>query len=100
MRDGSLGIALEAHPRVARIIEAVRIADVLESRGEPDATDHALAEREVSGAAGQLDVRRAPGGWQRQRVRAPHDLAHRLRPDDRLARDDLVAVREGVLHAQ
>src|SRR5439155_25472751 len=48
VHDRPAGIAREAHARRGEAVEAVRVADVLESRREPDATSHALAASEVA----------------------------------------------------
>ena len=49
--DERAAVLPSAHARGAVVVEALRVADVLEADGEADAAPHALAARRVAGAA-------------------------------------------------
>ena len=91
-------IAPQAHAGHRKVVEAVRIADVLHAGGETDAPADALAEREITGTAGQADrIVRDLRLRQREVRAAAHDLGDRCAAFDRLARHDPVAVAQSVL---
>ena len=88
----ALRVGIEPHAGGGRVVEALRVGDVLEADGEADAAADALASRRVAGASGQPDrlarQRLRLGDLQLRRAAdhlghrqgAGHDLPGRHRP--------------------
>ena len=74
-------VGMQHHARGAEVVEAFRVADVLEPDREADAAADALAARRVAGAAGQPD--RVP--WELLRLAGPGSPPRRGSPPPRAA---------------
>ena len=92
----------EPHARRAGVVEALRVADVLEPDREADAALDALAAGGVAGAARQADrvARQLLGLGHGQRGGAADHLGHRQRARHLLPRRERVARAERVQEAQ
>ena len=95
-------VGVEHDARRTRVVEALRVADVLEPDREPDPAPDTFAARRVAGAAGQPDrvARQLLGRGHRDRGGGANRLGHRARALDHLARRQRIAGAERVQEAQ
>ncbi len=95
-------VRAQPHARSAVVVEALRVADVLEADREADAAPDALAAGRVPGAAGEPDrvARELLGLGYRKLRRTPDHLGDGERPVDPLAGRQDVAGRERVPEAE
>ena len=95
-------VGVELHARGAVVVEALRVADVLEADREADAAADALAARRVAGAAGQPDrvARQRLGLGHRDRGGGADHLGDGQRPGHDLARRQRVAGLDRVQQPQ
>ena len=100
--DDGAAVGAEHDAGGAEVVEAFRVADVLEPEREPDAASNALAVRRVAGAAGQAErvAGQRLGLGNGQGRGAQDDLARRQRAGDDLSGGQDVARLERVQQPQ
>ena len=97
MRDRASRVARESHARGRKIVEAVRVADILHSGRIANTPPHTFAVREIAEASRQGDrVFRNSAVGHRKVGAPPDDVGDRRAALDGLTRDDAVAVAQRI----
>jgi hypothetical protein len=100
--DDRAPVCAQHDPGGAEVVEALRVADVLEAEREADAAPDSLAARRVAGATGQPQrvARERLLRRDRQRGGTADHLARRQRPGHDLTGRERVAGLERVQQAE